>query len=581
VHILKGLEGCVKPGEMLAIIGGSGAGKSTLLDILSLRKNTGEVTGSVKFNGVDGANLDVFMRRVSGYVTQEDIMNATLTVRETLQFQADLRLSHKLFTKEQREQRVEQVMKDLAIDHRADMRIGDTEKRGLSGGEKKRVAIGVQLVTDPSILYLDEPTSGLDSYNSLAVIRLLRKLAERGKTIITTVHQPRSTIFDLFDRLLVLNFGQTVYLGPAKEISPYLAKYGFVIPNNMNPADYVIDVLLDPNRADFTTADVSNLDFAKSFQESEENGVLQESIKFTNSSYPHLEDSKGMSPYATSVFVQFHHLARRHLRTLLRSPLSSIVQIAQALVLAFIIGSIFYQLGYIAPQDVQGRVGVLFFVMINGAFAQSFSVGAFIEERLLINRERASGVYSAGPYFLSRVLVDTPFQILQIIAFGTIMYWMSALNPLADRFFLYIALILGNGLCAAAFYSFIGSFAPNADVGGILAPILTVLFFLFAGFFINADSIPDWWIWVYWISFFRYTYPGMMNNEFRDSVFFCGNTSIPLDVCNTTGTEILEEYAIPTDADWVWQCILILLAWLLFYRLLSFLFIRFLHKETR
>merc|ERR1712065_132723 len=119
-------------------------------------------------------------------------------------------------------------------------------------------------------------------------------------------------------------------------------------------------------------------------------------------------------------------------------------------------------------------------------------------------------------------------------------YWMSALNPLADRFFLYIALILGNGLCAAAFYSFIGSFAPNADVGGILAPILTVLFF-----------------------------------------FFAGNTSIPLDVCNTTGTEILEQYAIPTDADWVWQCILILLAWLLFYRLLSFLFIIFLHKETR
>merc|ERR1711916_414267 len=240
----------------------------------------------------------------------------------------------------------------------------------------------------------------------------------------------------------------------------------------------------------------------------------------------------------------------------------------------------------IAPQDVQGRVGVLFFVMINGAFAQSFSVGAFIEERLLINRERASGVYSAGPYFLSRVLVDTPFQILQIIAFGTIMYWMSALNPLADRFFLYIALILGNGLCAAAFYSFIGSFAPNADVGAILAPILTVLFFLFAGFFVNAGSIPAWWIWLYWISFFRYTYPGMMNNEFRGSVFSCANQTnplvpaIPLQVCQN-GTEILNQYAVPTDPDWVWQCILILLAWLLFYRILSFLFIRFLHKETR
>lgn len=146
-------------------------------------------------------------------------------------------LEQKVFDKQKKIERVETVMKQLGISHRADMKIGNEEKRGLSGGEKKRVAIGVALVTDPSILYLDEPTSGfgtlfffflvsclivytrLDSYNSLAVIRLLRDLTQLGKTVITTIHQPRSTIFELFDQLLVLNQGQTVYLGPANEVN--------------------------------------------------------------------------------------------------------------------------------------------------------------------------------------------------------------------------------------------------------------------------------------------------------------------------------------------------------------------------
>ncbi len=191
VHILKGISGAVRPGEMLAIIGGSGAGKSTLLDILAMRKSTGEVTGEVTFNGTPGKEIRNLLRRVTGYVTQEDIHKETLTVRETLQFQAELRLDPKIFTKKMREERVDTVMRQLGISHRADTRVGNEEKRGLSGGEKKRTAIGVALVTDPSVLYLDEPTSGLDSYNSLSVMRLLRELTQTGNWL-------KSSIFIFF-----------------------------------------------------------------------------------------------------------------------------------------------------------------------------------------------------------------------------------------------------------------------------------------------------------------------------------------------------------------------------------------------
>jgi ABC-type multidrug transport system ATPase subunit len=158
LHILKGLTGCVNPGTMLAIIGGSGAGKSTLLDVLARRKTMGEITGKVLYNGVPMADLKNLLLRVTGYVTQEDVLKETLTVRETLMFQAEMRLDPRLFSAEAKEERVNKVLSDLGLSHRADSKIGNEAKRGLSGGEKKRVAIAVQLVTDPGVLFLDEPT---------------------------------------------------------------------------------------------------------------------------------------------------------------------------------------------------------------------------------------------------------------------------------------------------------------------------------------------------------------------------------------------------------------------------------------
>lgn len=579
LHIIKSVSGVVKPGEMLAIIGGSGAGKSTLLDILALRKNMGEITGKVMFNGTEGKDIHPLLRRVTGYVTQEDILKETLTVRETLQFQAELRLDPKVFSKEQRIDRVNTVMSQLGIAHRADMRIGNEEKRGLSGGEKKRVAIGVQLVTDPSVLFLDEPTSGLDAYNSLAVIRLLRELCEKhGKTVITTIHQPRSTIYELFDQLLVLNKGQTVYFGKAAEATRYFDSIGFTMPPQMNPADYFIDVMLDPDRSQFTTRDLQTLDFPGFFDKSAMAETVREGLAFSKTGYFNLNTLDEVKPFATSMFKQFGELTKRHWKNTIRNPLASVIAMVQAVVLAFIIGSIFYQLGYISPAAVQGRVGVLFFVMINGAFSLAQATQGFIDERLLVNRERAAGVYSAGPYFFARTVVDVPLQTLQTLLFASIMYWMSQLNPGADRFFIYLGICIVNAVCAGSIYAFIGSFSPNATVGNILVPVVTVLFFLFAGFFINANAIPSWWIWVYYISWMRYIYPAMMNNEFRGANFTCapGTTS-----CLQTGDQVLVAYGIPTDANIIWQWILVVIGMIIIFRFFTYLVIAFAQKEKR
>lgn len=576
LQILHGVSGVVKPGEMLAIIGGSGAGKSTLLDILANRKSTGDITGAVMMNGKELKDLKNLLKRVTGYVTQEDIVKAELSVREVLQFTAELRLDPRTFSKEEKKARVERVMQQLGIEHRAEMKVGNETTRGLSGGEKKRLAIGIELVTDPSVLYLDEPTSGLDAYNSLAVMRLLNELCKMGKTVVTTIHQPRSTIFDMFDQLLVLNQGRSVYLGPAKNATSYFDRIGFTIPPQMNPADYVIDVLLDPDRASMTVKDVSSLDFAATYAQSPEYQKAAQGIQEAATEYTNLEAVEDIKPYATNGLKQFSELARRHVKGTFRNPLASVVAIVQSVTLAFIVGSIFYQLGYTQP-DIQSRAGALFFILINGAFGISQSAGLFIEERLLVNRERASGMYGALPYFLSRSLIDIPVQLLSVSCFLVIMYWMANLNPAAERFFTMFGIVVSQAFCVGGLIALIGAVSPNITVGNILVPVVLVLFFLFAGFFVNASTIPDWWIWLYYISFFRYSYQAAVVNEFAGTTFFCPvNTT---SGCVSSGDQVIVNF--DAQGTVVWQWVVVLLSMGVIYRIITYLVVQFLHKEKR
>ncbi|CEJ00122.1 hypothetical protein RMCBS344292_14188 [Rhizopus microsporus] len=206
--ILSNLSGFVEPGQMLAVMGPSGAGKSSLLDILARKHKRGVASGNILLNGTS-PNMRQF-RRLTGFVDQDDSLMGTLTVRETLTYAAMMRLPRSL-PLHAKLKRVEEVIQELGISKIADSKIGMPGKRGISGGEKRRVSIGKELVTGPSLLFLDEPTSGLDAYNAGVVMDCLQRLAHEGKrTIIVTIHQPRSNIYKMFDSLMLLSAGQLV-----------------------------------------------------------------------------------------------------------------------------------------------------------------------------------------------------------------------------------------------------------------------------------------------------------------------------------------------------------------------------------
>jgi len=242
--LLSGVSGCVRPGQLMAIMGPSGAGKTTLLNLLAgrLAPSPGvTIRGSVLVNGAPRA--PAAFKDMTAYVEQDDAMHAALTVREQIDFAARLRLPQST-PPVQRAARVDAVLTELGLTAVADRRVGGGAVRGVSGGERKRTAIGVELVTDPQLLVCDEPTAGLDAAAALAVVRTLRSLAAAGgKTVVTTIHQPRGDAFDAFDVVLLLSGGRVVYGGPPRAAVAYFAGLGWPCPRATNVADFLLDTV--------------------------------------------------------------------------------------------------------------------------------------------------------------------------------------------------------------------------------------------------------------------------------------------------------------------------------------------------
>ncbi|KAJ2393460.1 hypothetical protein GGI05_002420, partial [Coemansia sp. RSA 2603] len=248
-RILHGISGEVRAGEAIALIGSSGAGKTTLLNALSGRIVGGELSGNILFRGAK-RNPGNF-KRLTAYVQQDDLMHPLLTVQETLSYASKLRLPNNQYTPADKAERVNTVIRQLRLEAARNTRIGDAATRGVSGGERKRVSIGTELLTDPKLLFLDEPTSGLDSNSSEMVVELVKKISvEQNTATIMTIHQPNARIFSIFDKVILLSQGRLVYFGPTSSSIDYFASIGYQCPMHENPADYFVDLMTLDYRSD-------------------------------------------------------------------------------------------------------------------------------------------------------------------------------------------------------------------------------------------------------------------------------------------------------------------------------------------
>uniref|UniRef100_A0A7S3EFB3 Probable ATP-dependent transporter ycf16 n=1 Tax=Rhodosorus marinus TaxID=101924 RepID=A0A7S3EFB3_9RHOD len=519
-QILHPMSGDVKPGQMLAIMGSSGAGKTTLLNLLAGRLSSSKnvaTGGNVLVNG-SPRDFKTF-GKYAAYVEQSDNMFETLTVQEQIRFSADLRLPKKV-GKERRRIKAEEIINELGLRNVKESKIGGESVRGVSGGEKRRVNIGTELVTSPSLIFLDEPTSGLDSFNALNVMQSLRNLAERGRTIVTTIHQPRSNIFKLFDQLLLLSKGEVVYFGPANEAVAYFSKLGHPCPPEYNPADFMIDLISADSRTtereEETNERIQML--ASTYLESTEADPMLDDFEEPDA-LGTKQDGK-FSKYNSSWTKELAYLLKRSLILMKRDTAQNITRVGISVVMGVLLGLIWLGVGYDywadpGPDRLNALIGVLAFVAINESFNGAFAIlFVFPMERTIVLRERASRMYRVSSYFVARTLVEIPRTILVVLIFTSINYFIVGFRVDAGAFFEYSLIVFLIAWASESMTICISTFAKDAQVASSIVPVFIILAFLFSDFLIDLDLVPVWLAWLQYLSWIKYGLTLIMYSQF-------------------------------------------------------------------
>ena len=593
--LLNNISGTIT-GGLWGIMGPSGGGKTTLLSVLSLRLDTQRmrVVGDVCING---AKYDKnTLKAMSGYVMQDDLVMPTLTVYETLMYTSALRMP-RYCTYADREARVEEVMKLMGIEYTRDVIVGDSRNKGISGGERKRLCVAMELLPKPKLLFLDEPTSGnthfsptydcqrplthlslsshsppllshcqcpltppplpspplpyhcqrplthphsltgLDSTTALSLMNALKDLCQKGEcTVVCTIHQPQTKIYNLIDNLILMRKGEIVYQGPCSKAELYMAQAGYPCPDRTNPADHLLDVvILGSNMTEGKTEPVRNL-------------MVPIDLDFG------LDKSDFSSRAVPYWFWQFFVLLHRNLADKLRRWDIVATNIAVSLIVAtFIACGGWYNIslnpdpvGVTTARDqwnnevnigtrntkvneinsgITKTNAIMFFTVIHqGVVSTLQGTHAFPLERALMLRERASGAYYCSAYFLSKVAVDSFFQLLAPIVFTAVTYPVMGLNTVTwDKAGIYLGIQILLNNSAVSLSNLCSCVCVSIELSTVVLALFLEITRLFSGFFISPAAIDGYPIWIFWnqVSYMHFSYIALVLNQYTGMSYYC------------------------------------------------------------
>ncbi|KAL5818821.1 hypothetical protein ACOSQ3_022756 [Xanthoceras sorbifolium] len=571
-HVLKDVSCRAKPWEILAIVGPSGAGKSSLLEILAGKLSPQSGSIFVNENAMDRARF----KKISGYVTQKDTLFPLLTVEETLMFSAKLRLR---LSQAQLSARVKSLIKELGLEHVAMARVGDDRVRGISGGERRRVSIGVDVIHDPRVLILDEPTSGLDSTSALQTIDMLKVMAEtRGRTIILSIHQPGFRIVKMFNSILLLSNGCVLHHGTVDQLGVHMRNLGLQLPMHVNVVEYAIDSIELIQRKLQQEIQPQVVSSAPQQKIGEDQMGESKTGKFTLQQL--FQQSKVVDEELINVGIEFPRdfansrlqetiiLTHRFSKNIFRTKELFACRTIQMLVSGFVLGSIFYNV----KDDLLGaeeKVGLFAFILTFLLSCTTEALPVFLQEREILMRETSCGSYRVSSYAIANGLVYLPFLLTLAILFTIPLYWLVGLNPnfmAFMHFLLLIWLILYTANSVVVCFS---ALVPNFIVGNSVISGVMGSFFLFSGYFISKHGIPNYWIFIHYISLFKYPFEGFLINEFSASEkcfqYIFGK-------CMVTGEDVLREAGYEEKSRW--RNLVIMVGFILVYRFISYVILR-------
>ncbi|CAB3368406.1 Hypothetical predicted protein [Cloeon dipterum] len=615
--ILKSVSGLIRPRELTAIMGPSGAGKSSLLNILTGYKTTG-MSGSITVNGAE-RNLSHF-RKQSCYIMQDNQLHANLTVLEAMRLAASLKLSK---DHPDKPGIIRDILETLSL-----LEHENTMTSNLSGGQKKRLSIALELINNPPVMFFDEPTSGLDSSSCYQCIKLLKDLSRGGRTIVCTIHQPSARLFEMFDQLYTLAEGQCIYQGNTSQLVPWLSSRGLECPSYHNPASYIIEVSCgeygENNVSALVTAigngqhdiregkpwpEVKDNNQVAALQNGEKNGGQNSNFAKTTTNYlpkdsnltanlqvvvqkdeetngapnvtasllePSMDSKEAGKRYATSEWHQFWIILQRALLFSRRDWTLMYLRLFAHILVGFLIGALYYDIGN-EGSKVLSNLGFLFFNMLFLMYtSMTVTILSFPLEMPVLLKENFNRWYSLRSYYLAITISDIPFQAIFCILYVAIVYFCTSQPFEFFRFGMFLAACLMISFVAQSIGLVVGA-AMNVQNGVFLAPVMSVPFLLFSGFFVSFDAIPIYLRWITYLSYIRYGFEGtaLATYAFGREKLKCSQVHCHFKKPETT----LEELDM-LDADYRLDIIALVVIFIIL-RIAAFLFLRWKLKSNR
>lgn len=582
--VLDNLTGYAEPGYFMAIMGPSGSGKSTMLDTLAGRLATNTVqSGSVLVNG----RKRKLSYGTAAYVTQDDTLIGTLTVRESITFSAQLRLPDRMPTAEKMAI-VESAIVEMGLQECADTPLGNWHLRGISGGEKRRVSIATEILMRPRLLFLDEPTSGLDSASAFFVTQTIRNLARDGRTVIASIHQPSSEVFELFDNLFLLSAGKVVYFGLASEACNFFATAGFPCPALRNPSDHFLRCInSDFDRVKATLKGSFRLREHESVDPLDRLTVTQvvkvllgaynesEQAMHAAAKVQELSQIKGTilesSGSQASFWMQSRTLTRRSFTNMSRDVGYYWLRLVVYLLVSFCVGTIYYNVGTSYNAILaRGSCGSFIF-----GFVTFMSIGgfpSFVEDMKVFQRERLNGHYGVLAFVVGNSLSSMPFLLLISTATSSICYFMVRLHPGFVHFLyfslgLYASVSVVEGMMMA-----IASVVPNFLMGIVTGAGIQGIFMLVAGYFRLPGDIPKA-VWKYPVSFLSFDFWALQGQYQNDLLGMEFDNQSPL-LPKITGEYLVKEvFEIDTNRSKWWD-LAVIASMVVIYRIIFFVMIK-------
>jgi len=510
-HILKDMCGEAKAGEVLAMLGPSGAGKTTLMNILAGRTQT---SGNLKVEGYFYCGAEEVQpseyRSSVAYVTQDDHLFPTSTPRECVEFVSKLRLN---CTSKEREEKVAGLIDSLGLTGCQHTVIGNAMLKGVSGGQRKRTAVAVELVTDAKIIFLDEPCSGLDSFAAANVIKNLKKLAkEKGCIVILTIHTPPSQIFLAFDKVIILGKGNTVYQGKPECMADFMARAGYPVPASYNPAEWIIS-LTEGVAVEEGSENMGKSDAKK--QERERTAVIEglnkayyQSLTYKrNKSFLQVHQGETMETILRTreqvhngPLTQIKVLVIRECQKLARDGITIPMRLGVAIFFSLGVGVCF--LGRGSKDHVHSHFGALFMLHITAVLAGVMPMVLTIPyEKDVFQKEAIVGNYHISSYFIAKLLIEIPLVLCTSLITVLVCYWLVEFQ---GSFIRTVVVYWSMQLCAICWGLLLGSFSTSPMMAMNLTPASLLPQFMFTGFFTPIQFVPRGIRWLQWLCFMKY-----------------------------------------------------------------------------